>query len=114
MKLITLISISCFTMITVWTLYTWMDRWTSITVDTREGFTPDVAKLIAATNGSPSKQDVILAHQTLLRYIESDFSKGTFVVNDLRDRFFPPNTPLKDGFDPATLLKSGPLVIPSV
>jgi hypothetical protein len=109
MKTGTLIGISIFTILSVWTIYTWMDRWQVVST---EGFTPDIDKLMAASSGTPKNQDIIIAYQTILKYIKSDFSKGIFVVNDFKSRFFPPNTPFKDDFDPAHIMEDPQLSLP--
>jgi hypothetical protein len=101
MKIETLIGISIFTMLSVWTVYSWMDRWSA--VSTHEGFAPTIDSLVAATSGAPSNQDIQLAYQTILKYIKTDFSKGIIIVNHFKSKFFPPDTPFKDGFDPARI-----------
>jgi len=109
MKTETLIGISIFTILSVWTVYSWMDRWQTVHT---EGFTPDIDKLIAATSDSPKNQDIILAYQTILKYIKSDFSKGLVIVNDFKSRFFSPSTDFKDGFDPAHIMDDPQLQLP--
>jgi len=86
-----------------------MDRWQTVHT---EGFTPDIDKLIAATSDSPKNQDIILAYQTILKYIKSDFSKGLVIVNDFKSRFFSPSTDFKDGFDPAHIMDDPQLQLP--
>jgi hypothetical protein len=110
MKLETLVGISIATMITVWTVYSWMDRWQAVSA---EGFAPNVDAILAATSDKPNKQDIIIAYQTILKYIKSDFSKGIFLVNDFRSRFYPPTTPFKDGFDPARIMDDPQFRFPS-
>ena len=109
MKTETLIGISIFTILSVWTVYTWMDRWHVVSA---ERFTPDIDKLIAATSDAPKNQDIIVAYQTILKYIKTDFSKGLVIVNDFKSRFFPPSTDLKDGFDPAHIMDDPQLRLP--
>ena len=106
MHIETLVGISIFTILGVWTVYSWMDRWQAVS---KEGFTPDIDAVIAASKGAPTNADVSLAYQTVLNYIKADFSKGILVVNDFRDRFFPSNTPLKDGFTPDHIMDKGPI-----
>jgi hypothetical protein len=84
-----------------------MDRWQAVSITPIEGFAPNIDALIAATSGTPKNQDILLAYQTILKYIESDFSKGIYVVNDFKNRFFPADTPFKDNFNPSTVT-SGP------
>jgi hypothetical protein len=115
MKAETLVGISIFTILTVWTIYSWMDRWTAVStiMDTREGFTPDINALIAASSSTPKKEDIIIAYQSVLNYIKADFSKGILIVKDFQNRFFPPGIPLKDGFDPALITADPQLRLPS-
>ena len=105
----TLIGISFFTILSVWTVYSWMDRWEAVSVTKMEGFAPNIDALIAASSDKPNNKDILLAYQTILKYIKSDFSKGLVIVNDFRDKFFPSNTPFKDGFDP-TKITDGPVL----
>jgi len=87
-----------------------MDRWKVVSsINHSEGFTPNIDAIIAASNGTPSSEDVKMAYQTVLNYIKADFSKGILVVNDFRDRFFPSTTQLKDGFIPEKIMDKGPL-----
>jgi len=109
MKTETLVGISIFTILSVWTVYSWMDRWQMVST---EGFAPDIDKLIAATSDTPKNQDIILAYQTILKYIKSDFSKGLVIVNDFKSRFFPPNTPFKDDFNPDHIMNDPQLSLP--
>ena len=109
MRIETLIGISIFTILSVWTVYSWMDRWEAVSITKTEGFAPNIDALIAATSNKPNNKDILLAYQTILKYIKSDFSKGLVIVNDFRDKFFPPNTPLKDGLDP-TKITDGPVL----
>lgn len=52
----------------------------------------------------PTDADVIAAHQTMLRYIRNDFSKGIKFVNDFGLRFFGDNLPLRTDLDTRTLM----------
>ncbi len=51
----------------------------------------------------PTDLDAVQAHQTLLRYIRNDFSKGVKFVMDFRDRFFG-SVPIRNDLDIRTLL----------
>jgi hypothetical protein len=114
MKIGTLIGISIFTILSVWTVYSWMDRWEAVVAPVKqtEGFDPSIDALVAATSDKPNNKDVTLAYQTVLKYIKSDFSKGIVVVNDFRNRFFPSNTPFKDTFDPSKIMDDPQLRLP--
>ena len=114
MKIETLVGISIFTILSVWTVYSWMDRWEAVVAPVKqtEGFDPSIDTLVAATSDKPNNKDVTLAYQTVLKYIKSDFSKGIVVVNDFRNRFFPSNTPFKDTFDPAKIMDDPQLRLP--
>jgi len=114
MKIGTLIGISIFTILSVWTVYSWMDRWEAVVAPVKptEGFNSNMDSLMAATTSKPTNKDIIAAYQTVLKYIKSDFSKGIIVVNDFRNRFFPSNTPFKDKFDPAKIMEGPQLLLP--
>jgi hypothetical protein len=86
-----------------------MDRWHAVRV---ENFSSNVDALITATSGTPKNQDIILAYQTILKYIKTDFSKGIIIVNDFKSRFFPANTSFKDNFDPAHIQDDPQLRLP--
>jgi hypothetical protein len=66
-------------------------------LDLNEGFmsmnntvlSDKVIEMIAKNNEPvPTDQDVVEAHQTLLRYIRNDYGKGVKFLFDIRDRFF--------------------------
>ncbi len=52
----------------------------------------------------PTDADAVAAHQTLLRYVRNDITKGIKFVNDLGNRFFGDNLPLRSDLDIRTLM----------
>ncbi len=108
-----LVMICLFTMIMVFTLRSMYTQLRSNFIKTHEGFannSANIEKLIAATSNKPSDEDAKLAYQTLLRFIKSDYQKGAKVIEDLRARFFDPNTKLKADFDIENILQN-PLIL---
>lgn len=64
-----------------------------------------VVEMIAKNNEPvPTDLEAVEAHQTLLRYIRNDFSKGSKFVIDLRNRFFGPDVDMRKDLDIRTLL----------
>jgi hypothetical protein len=110
MRTETLVGIGIFTFAMVLTIYAWVDVLTKRTVQ-KEGFTnPDLVsnevinQLITANEPVPTETEAIKAHQTLLRYIRNDFSKGIKFVMDFGKRFYGDNLPLRPDLDPRTLM----------
>ena len=64
----------------------------------------DLDRLTRANEPTPSEEEAIKAHQTLLYFIRNDFTKGIKFVMDFGDRFYGKPLPLKKDFDPRTLL----------
>ena len=100
-----LVSIALFTMAFVFTLYTWIDRMK------KEGFENQIMlddatldKLKAVNEPKPTDKDAVAAHQTLLRYMRDDFSKGIVFAQDFGTRFFGPNVPFRKDLDTRTLM----------
>lgn len=109
MQIEKLVLISIFTIIMVFTLKSLYNQLRSSFIKTHEGFQSNVnnlEKLIAATANKPSDDDAKLAYQTLLRYIKSDYNKGAKIIDDMRNRFFTPNTQLKSDFDIETIMQN--------
>ncbi len=115
-----LISIALFTIVAVLTVYAWSDRLRGTNAAIQEAFeNPDVLndatinKLIKANEPMPTDQDAVAAHQTLLRYIRNDFSKGIKFVMDFGTRFYGDNLPLRDDLDVRRLMDnySNPLQV---
>lgn len=119
MKTIQLISIALFTMAAVITLYGWMDRLQNSNAAIHEAFSSDIMsdellqKIQSANEPVPTDADAVAAHQTLLRYIRNDFSKGIKFVMDFGTRFYGRALPLRDDLDVRTLMDnySSPLQI---
>ena len=117
MKTEKLISIGFFAFLVFLTLFSWKElieygsrsRFRS---QQSEGFsnpidlTSDavINNLIKSNEPVPTDADAIAAHQTLLRYIRNDFSKGILFVDDFGTRFFGDKLPLRSDLDPRTLL----------
>jgi hypothetical protein len=112
MNLEKLIMIGLFTIAVIFSIRMTYNNLRSNFIKTHETFTttPDLQKLIVATSNKPSDEDVKLAYQTVLRYIKSDFNKGAQVIDDMRNRFFSPDTQLKYNFDIDKLLET-PLLL---
>lgn len=120
-----LISIGVFTVAVVLTVYTWMDvierqhlKRRAKQMDVTEGFdgssSPSlsgidfnektVKQILSSNEPVPTDADAVAAHQTLLRYIRNDFSKGIVFVTDLGKRFFGDGIPLRPDLDVRTLM----------
>ena len=109
-----LISIALFTIAVVFTIYSWMDRISGKNAIINEAFenkephellNADALKALTSSNEHvPTDAEAVQAHQTLLRYIRNDFSKGIKFVIDLGNRFFGKNTPLKTNLQVDTLM----------
>jgi len=105
-----LIMIGLFTAALVITVYGWMDRLRGTNSAISEAFddmitTEDVARLAKANETDPTDLDAVKAHQTLLRYIRNDFSKGVKFVMDFGKRFYGNNLKLRDDLDVRTLME---------
>jgi len=105
MRIEQLLSISFFTMACIFTLYFIMDR---IRLPTREGFTDSLdeltQKIQAENEPVPTDADAVSAHQTLLRYMRNDFSKGIRFAQDFGKRFFGDNLPFRQDLDTRKLM----------
>ena len=111
MELEKLIMISIFTIVLFFTIKMTYNTLQNNFIKNHEKFTnPSLEKLIAATSNKPSDQDVQLAYQTILRFIKNDMNKGAHIIDDMRNRFFSPNTQLKHDFDVDKLLEK-PLLL---
>ena len=96
--------IGLFTGAVVLTLYGWMDRIQGTNRTITEAFEVkiddiDIAKLANANEPVPTDMDAVQAHQTLLRYVRNDFSKGIKFVMDFGKRFFGENMSLRPDLD---------------
>lgn len=110
LKINDIVSISLFTMVTLITVYAWMDRLGKRSHVINEAF-EDVQvddklinKIMKANEPQPTDADAVSAHQTLLRYIRNDFSKGIYFVDDFRRRFFGENIRLRTDLDVQKLM----------
>jgi hypothetical protein len=116
MKTEQLVGIALFTFVVVITLYGWMDRiqkrnpvineafQSTIVNNDGPGLTQeDLDRLTKANEPTPSEQDAVKAHQTLLYFIRNDFGKGIKFVMDFGDRFYGKALPLKPDLDVRTL-----------
>ncbi len=95
------------------TLYAWSDRITGRNKAIEEAFANPgsdplsdaaIQSLIKGNEPEPTDADAIAAHQTLLRYIRNDFTKGARFVIDFRNRFFGENVQLRDDLDVRRLM----------
>jgi hypothetical protein len=107
-----LVGIGLFTMALVLTIYTWRDTIASRTKQRLEGFESSVDimdkstidMISKANKRTPSDSEAVAAHQTLLRYIRDDFSKGVKFARDFGDRFFGPDLQFRKDLDVRTLM----------
>ncbi len=53
----------------------------------------DLAKISSKREPVPTDQEAVEAHQTLLRFIRNDFTKGIKFVYDFGERFYGPERP---------------------
>lgn len=60
--------------------------------------------IIKSNEPVPTDADAIAAHQTLLRFVRNDISKGIKFVNDFGNRFYGDNLPLRPDLDIRTLM----------
>jgi len=108
MHLSQLVSIGLFTVALVLTVSVFSERWRGTNPALKEAFDvqddPLVQTIMKANEPIPSDDEAVKAHQTLLRYIRNDFSKGIKFVSALRIQFFEPNTTLKSDLDVRRLL----------
>ncbi len=95
------------------TLYSWKEiiEYGDLKRQTKakEGFmdlTDDkiINSIIKTNEPVPTDAEAIAAHQTLLRYIRNDITKGIKIVNDFGNRFFGDNLPLRPDLDIRTLM----------
>jgi hypothetical protein len=110
MRIEQLVGIGLFTVALVLTMYTWRDR---LAIGKRvEGFavTTDLMddstfKMVTKANETtPTDQEAIEAHQTLLRYMRDNFGQGIKFARDFGDKFFGNNLPFREDLDVRTLL----------
>jgi hypothetical protein len=117
MRVIEWLFLPVFVMAGVFAFRSAVDRWS-----TAEGFaspTPDVRttdmpmtdipadKLQAlrdAANPTPTDDDAIQAHKTLLKYIQNDYKKGVYFVLNIANQFFGPGLMIQKDMDPSTIL----------
>ena len=122
MKTAHLMSIAVFTIATVLTLYAWMERLRGTNSKLNEAFANPVAitatdlqrlQKATASASTPTDAEAIQAHQTLLRYIRDDFTKGIKFVMDFGTRFFGEGLPIRDDLDVRRLMDnySSPLQV---
>ena len=106
MKLAHLISIGLFTIVTVLTVYGWSDRIHGTSAVLKENFADTDEQLALLRKGPlpPTDEEAVKAHQTLLRYIKNDFSKGIKFVMDFGQRFFGENMTLRTDLDVRRLM----------
>jgi hypothetical protein len=111
MKSVQLISIALFTVAVVLTAYGWMDRLKSTNPKINEAFDNQVmlddasiAKLQKANEPVPTDAEAVTAHQTLLRYMRNDFTKGIRFAQDFGTRFYGDNLPFRKDLDTRTLM----------
>lgn len=116
-----LLSIAIFTFLCVLTIYAWIDRFRGTNAAINEAFENEkdvlndetINKLIKANEPVPTDQEAVAAHQTLLRYIRNDFTKGIKFVMDFGQRFYGDNLPLRSDLDVRRLMDnySSPLQV---
>ena len=59
-----------------------------------------VIKMIAANNEPKvSKEDAVIAHQTLLRFMRDDYAQGVKFIMDFQDRFMQPGSAIRTDID---------------
>ncbi len=117
MKLEKLLSIGFFALIVFLTLFSWkeiieygMQKRSAVKIKesfaNEVDFTSDavINNIIKKNEPVPTDADAIAAHQTLLRYIRNDFSKGISFVRDFGKRFYGDNLPLRSDLDVRTLM----------
>lgn len=63
-----------------------------------------INNIIQSNEPVPTDADAIQAHQTLLRYIRNDFSRGIRFVDDLGKRFYGDKIPLRPDLDVRKLM----------
>ena len=108
MNLSQLVSIGLFTMALVFTVSIYAERWRGTNPAVKEAFALQddelVQSVMKANEPIPSDADAVNAHQTLLRYIRNDYSKGLKFVLALRDSFFGPQVLIKKDLDVRRLM----------
>lgn len=111
MEIKTLISIGIFTSLFLLTVLFWREYLRS--GKSKEGFvnmdssvlSDKVIQMIAANNEPvPTDMDAVQAHQTLLRYIRNDYSRGVKFVGDFAQRFFGDDVTIRSDLDVRKLL----------
>ena len=109
-----LISIGLATMVTVATIYFWIDRFKGTNPAIQEAFVDmDSAKLQALDKilqmddeVIPTDNQAVDAHMTLLRYISGNLPKGIRFIEDFGKRFYGDNLKLRDNLDARNLMKN--------
>jgi hypothetical protein len=118
MKLEKLLSIGFFAFIVFLTLFSWkeiieygMQKRSSVkkikeSFANEVDFTSDavINNIIKNNEPVPTDAEAVAAHQTLLRYIRNDFSKGINFVSDFGKRFYGDNLPLRSDLDVRILM----------
>lgn len=112
MRIEQLVGIGLFTIALVLTIYTWRDRFASSKRPSAEGFAVSTdlmddstfKMLTKANETTPTDQEAMEAHQTLLRYMRDNFGQGIKFARDFGDRFFGNNLPFREDLDVRTLL----------
>ena len=114
MNLTQMLSVACFTMAIVITVYVWMDRLRGTNAQIEEAFEndtghltlkpSDIEALKSGMNTNPTDADAVNAHKLLLRYIKNDVPKGVKFINDFGKRFFGDDVPVRKDLNIESLL----------
>ncbi len=117
MKLGTLLSIGIFTVLLFLTMLIWREY--LLSSRSKEGFangkdsrisnsvmSDQIIAMLAKNNepDPPTDAEAAAAHLTLMQYIAADFKKGRRFLDDIRDRFYGPNVPIRANLDIRTLM----------
>jgi hypothetical protein len=112
MRIEQLVGIGLFTIALVLTVYTWRDRLVVRKSAKVEGFAvkTDIISdgtydmLLKSNERTPTDQEAVEAHQTLLRYMRDNFGQGIKFARDFGDRFFGTNLPFRTDLDVRKLM----------
>lgn len=112
MRIEQLVGIGLFTIALVLTVYTWRDRLVVRKSAKVEGFAvkTDIISdgtydmLLKSNERTPTDQEAVEAHQTLLRYMRDNFGQGVKFARDFGDRFFGTNLPFRTDLDVRKLM----------
>lgn len=119
MKGSTLVSLGIFVFTLTITVYSWMDvisyrrNKRNQSAEATEGFANEgpniisdkaINNIIKSNEPVPTDADAVQAHQTLLRYVRNDFSRGIRFVDDLGKRFYGNKIPLRPDLDVRKLM----------